>query len=370
MDLGIIGLPASGKTSLWNALTGGAAEVGAYSGRLEPRVGAVRVPDARVDRLAELYHSKKRTHAEIRWIDYPVAAFESSGPDAKLLGELAQMDALVLVARAFEAPSVAAPAGGVDPQRDVETVELELTYADLALIERRLGRIEPELRSMRAGDRGPLEQEQALLRRWQAGLEEGVALRSQELSEAERRQLSRYPLLTRRPLLVVLNVGEEDLARAAEIEAEFAARQGGASTAVLALSAKLEAEVAALDAAEAAEFRRELGAAGGVAGRPVGAAGVRAARRALVHHGRRSGGARLDAAPGRDGAGGGGADPLGHGARLHPRGGRALGRAAQGGLAGRAAQAGPAAYRGPGLRGRGRRCAAGALQRLTAGWPV
>ena len=259
MDLGIIGLPASGKTSLWNALTGGAAEVGAYSGRLEPRVGAVRVPDARVDRLAELYHSKKRTHAEIRWIDYPVAAFESSGPDAKLLGELAQMDALVLVARAFEAPSVAAPAGGVDPQRDVETVELELTYADLALIERRLGRIEPELRSMRAGDRGPLEQEQALLRRWQAGLEEGVALRSQELSEAERRQLSRYPLLTRRPLLVVLNVGEEDLARAAEIEAEFAARQGGASTAVLALSAKLEAEVAALDAAEAAEFRRELG---------------------------------------------------------------------------------------------------------------
>ena len=259
MDLGIIGLPASGKTSLWNALTGGAAEVGAYSGRLEPRVAVVRVPDARVDRLAELYHSKRRTHAEIRWIDYPVAAFESSGPDAKLLGELAQMDALVLVARAFEAPSVAAPEGGVDPRRDVETVELELTYADLALIERRLGRIEPELRSLRAGDRGPLEQEQALLRRWQAGLEEGVALRSQELSEAERRQLSRYALLTRRPLLIVLNVGEEDLARAGEIEAEFAARHGGASTAVLALSAKLEAEVAALDAAEAAEFRRELG---------------------------------------------------------------------------------------------------------------
>ena len=258
MDLGIIGLPASGKTSLWNALTGGAAEVGAYSGRLEPRVGVVRVPDARVDRLAELYHSKKRTHAEIRWIDYPVAAFESSGPDAKLLGELAEMDALVLVARAFEAASVPAPEG-VDPQRDVETVELELTYADLALIERRLGRIEPELRSLRAADRGPLEQEQALLRRWQVGLEGGVALRSQELSEAERRQLSRYALLTRRPLLIVLNVGEEDLERAAEIEAEFAARHGGASTAVLVLSAKLEAEVAALDAAEAAEFRRELG---------------------------------------------------------------------------------------------------------------
>ena len=258
MDLGIIGLPASGKTSLWNALTGGAADVGAYSGRLEPRVAVVRVPDERVDRLAELYHSKKRTHAEIRWVDYPVAAFESSGPDAKLLGELAQMDALVLVARAFEAPRVPAP-GGVDPQRDVETVELELTYADLALIERRLGRIESELRSVRTAERGPLEQEQALLLRMQGGLEAGVAVRSQELSETELRQVSGYALLTRRPLLIVLNVGEEDLARTAEIEAEFAVRHGGAQTAVLALSAKLEAEVAALDAAEAAEFRRELG---------------------------------------------------------------------------------------------------------------
>lgn len=258
MDLGIIGLPASGKTSLWNALTGGAADVDAYSGRIEPRVAVVRVPDERVDRLTELYHSKKRTHAEIRWVDYPVAAFESSGPDAKLLGELAQMDALVLVARAFEAPSVPA-LEGVDAARDVETVELELAFADLAVIERRLGRIEAEMRSVRSADRGPLEQEHALLVRLQAGLEAGVAVRSQELSETELRQLSGYALLTRRPLLIVLNVGEDDLARTADIEAAFAAGHGGTATAVLALSAKLEAEVAALDAAEAAEFRRELG---------------------------------------------------------------------------------------------------------------
>jgi GTP-binding protein YchF len=260
VDLGIIGLPASGKTSLWNALTGSAAEVGAYSGRNEPHVGVVRVPDERVELLAELYDAKKRTHAEIRWVDYPVAAFASSGPDAKLLGELAQMDALVLVARAFEEPSVPAP-DGVDALRDIETVELELAYADLGLIERRLGRIEPELRSLRAGERGPLEQEQALLRRLQAGLEEGVALRAQELSEAERKRLSGYALLTRRPLLIVVNVGEEDVARAAEIEAEFAERLGGPSSSVVALSARLEAEVAALDPEEAAEFRRELGLA-------------------------------------------------------------------------------------------------------------
>ena len=259
MDLGIVGLPASGKTSLFNALTRAEAAVGAYSARNEPNVGAVRVPDERLDRLAELIGSKRVTHAEIRWIDFPVAAFESAGPDAKLLQQLAQMDALVLVARAFADPTVPHREGSVDAHRDVETVNLELTYADLALIERRLERIEPELRSLPGAERGPLVQERALLGRLRETLEAGSAIRALDLGQAERRLLGSYQFVTRRPLLIVVNVGEDELARSEEIEAEHAARQGGPGIAVAALSAKIEAELALLDPVEAAEFRRELG---------------------------------------------------------------------------------------------------------------
>lgn len=250
MDLGIIGLPGSGKTTLWRALTGGDPAGG--SGRLEAAVGVVHVPDERVDRLAELYDSKKITHAEIRWFDYPVAAVASRGADTAMLSEMARMDAL--------APVVAAFGGGLDAARaDLETLELELTFADLALIERRRGRIEPEIRSMRAADRGPLEQELELLERISGQLEAGVGLRAQELTGAEAKRLSGYQLLTRRPMLVVVNVGEDDVERAQAIEAGFAEHLDATATTVVALCAQLEAEVAALDPAEAAEFRAELG---------------------------------------------------------------------------------------------------------------
>ena len=252
MDLGIIGLPVSGKTTLWRALTGGAPSTG--SGRLAAAIGVVRVPDERVDRLGELYEAKKVTHAEIRWFDYPVATVASRGAESALLGEMARMDALAPVVSAFGGPD-----GVADALGDLETLELELTFADLALIERRPGRIEPELRSMRAADRGPLEQELELLERVQEELEAGKGLRAQQLTEAERRRLSGYQLLTRRPMLVVVNVAEDDVARSEAIEAEFAERLDASATTVVALSAQLEAEVAALDPGEAAEFRRELG---------------------------------------------------------------------------------------------------------------
>ncbi len=253
MDLGIIGLPASGKTTLWRALTGGVA-TGGGSGRLEASIGVVHVPDARVERLAELYDAKKVTHAEIRWFDYPVAAVAARGAETSMLGEMARMDALAPVIGAFGGGG-----GLADARRDLETLELELTFADLALIERRRGRIEPEIRSMRAADRGPLEAELELLERVTEQLEAGVGLRAQELTEAERKRLSGYQLLTRRPLLVVVNIAEADVGRAEAIEAEFAEHLDASATTVVALCAQLEAEVAALDADEAAEFRGELG---------------------------------------------------------------------------------------------------------------
>lgn len=259
MDIAIVGLPGSGKTSLFNALTRGEAQVGAYSSRLEPNLGVAGVPDERLDRLAAQEGSRRVTHAELRLADYPAATFDAAGIDRQRLQDLAQADALILVARAFENPAVPAPEGGVDADRDIETMQLELTYADLALIERRIERIEPELRSLPAAERGALEQDRALLLRLREALEAGSALRALELTEGERRLLASYQFATRRPLLILVNVDEDDLPRLDEIEADYVERHRAPGVGVVALSARIEAELAQMEAEEAAAFRGELG---------------------------------------------------------------------------------------------------------------
>ena len=259
MDLGIVGIARSGKSSLFNAVTRGQAQVGAYSSQQEPNVGMARVPDARVDALARVFKPKKVTYAEIRWVDYPVAGFGQEGPGARFLAEIAGLDALVHVVRAFEDEAVPHPDVTIDPHRDLESLDLELTFADLGLIERRLARIESEMRSIKAAERGRLEQDRALLQRLQADLEAGHAVRTVALTEVEERLLTAYQFVTRLPVLVIINIGEDDLPRAAEIEAAFAERHGGPGVAFAALCAKVEAELATMDEAEAVEFRRDLG---------------------------------------------------------------------------------------------------------------
>ena len=259
MDLGIIGIARSGKTSLFNAVTRGQAQVGAYSSQSEPNVGIARVPDARVDALAAVFKPKKVTYAEIRWVDYPVAGFGAEGPGNRFLTEIAGLDAVVHVVRAFEDESVPHPDGSVDAHRDIEALDLELTFADLALIERRLTRIESEMRSIKATERARLEEDRNLMQRLQKELEAGTSIRAIALTEAEQRALAAYQFVTRLPVLLIINIGEDDLSRAAEIEAEFAARHGGPGVAVAALCAKIEAELALLDTDDAAEFRRDLG---------------------------------------------------------------------------------------------------------------
>jgi GTP-binding protein YchF len=161
--------------------------------------------------------------------------------------------------RAFEDDAVPHPQQTVDPHRDAEALDLELTFADLALIERRLTRIEAELRSVRAADRGPLERDRALMERLKATLEDGAAIRSLTFTAEEARALSAYQFVTRRPVLVVINLGESQLADAQAIEHDLAARLGGPGVEVVALCAKVEAELASMEPAEALEFRRDLG---------------------------------------------------------------------------------------------------------------
>src|SRR6266511_1678392 len=149
MDVGIIGLGQSGKTTTFNAVTRGRAQTG-FGGGQEPNIGVVKVPDPRLDVLAAMYKPKKVTPAEIRYVDFPAAGAsfgKGEGPGGQCLGDVRRADALIHVVRAFDDPAVPHPEGSVDPARDIGTMDLELAFADLALIERRLDRLEAELRS-------------------------------------------------------------------------------------------------------------------------------------------------------------------------------------------------------------------------------
>ena len=261
MELAIVGLARSGKTSLFGAVTRSAAPAGGYARDASPQVGVAHVPDERLDRLTALFRPRRRVPAEIRWVDYPGAGVGDGAAGRPVLQQLARSDALVHVVRAFESDVAPHPAGSVDADRDLEQLELELLVADLDLIERRLGRIEAESRSIRLAERGRIERDRGLLARLRAELEAGRALRSVELDAAARRDLAPYRFLTRLPVLLVVNISEADLPLAAEVERDFAARHGGPRVAVAALCASLEAELAQLEAPEAEAMRAGVGVA-------------------------------------------------------------------------------------------------------------
>ncbi|HEX5480184.1 MAG TPA: redox-regulated ATPase YchF [Dehalococcoidia bacterium] len=260
MDLGIIGHQRSGKTTVFNAVTRGHAQTGAYGAGVQPNIGVVKVPDRRLDDLAKLFDPKKLTHADIRYVDFPGEAFsEGQGPSPQFLAQLARSDALIHVVRAFADETVPHPAGSVDAMRDAAAMELELAFADAAFIEKRLERIEAAMRSVKAGERDAAEREVALLTRLKHGLEEEKPLRAQEMTDEERRSLVNYQFLTDKPLLLVVNTNDDDAARNGEIESEFRSKFVQPHTEVAAISGKIEQELAQMTDEEAAEFRAELG---------------------------------------------------------------------------------------------------------------
>ena len=259
MDLGIIGFQRSGKTTIFNAMTKGNAQTGSYGAGVQPNMGVVKVPDDRLDRLAKIFEPKKFTLADIRYIDFPGEAFSSGqGPPAQFLAQLARCDALIHVVRSFQDETVPHPQTTVDAARDASAMDLELSFADAAFIEKRLERLEVESRSMKAAEREVLERQVKLLKRLKEGLEADTPLRAQSLDDDEARMLVNYQFLTDKPLLVVVNIDEGDVTRTAEIEAGFA-QFAGERTAVAAISGKIEAELAQMSDEEATEFRGDLG---------------------------------------------------------------------------------------------------------------
>ena len=210
MKLGIIGLPQSGKTTLFNAITRGNAPTTASAGRIEVHQAVVDVPDPRVDTLSKMFNPKKTIYAKVTYAD--IAGLETgsakSGISGQLLNQLNQMDGLILVVRCFENDNVMHPSGNVNPLRDVETMTSELLLNDLVVVERKLEKLKDE-KKKGGTDKKVNSRQIELFEKLNAALSESKPLRFLEFTNEEEKELSSFGLLTRKPLLTVFNLGEE-----------------------------------------------------------------------------------------------------------------------------------------------------------------
>jgi GTP-binding protein YchF len=248
VKVGLTGFAGTGKTSVFTALTGLAPRT--EHGDRRPQLGTIKVPDARVDVLAEVWRPRKTTYAEVSFLDFPPPreARARAVLDAEAVTALRDADALVEVVRGF--PDVAGAAAR--PAADVDAFAAELLLADQAVVERRLERLRKE--------KGR-ERERALLERAMAELEAGRPLRTMRLTPEERAQLAGFAFLSLRPLLVVLNVPES--AAAAPVPEDVAARASAQGAEAMVLSAKVETELVELEPADRAAFLADLGLAEG-----------------------------------------------------------------------------------------------------------
>jgi hypothetical protein len=263
----IVGLPGSGKTTVFNALTGAHADTGGFSGgRAAPNMGVVKVPDERLDRLSELFHPRKTIPADVTYVDVaiPAGATREGTINPDVLALVRNADALLHVARAFHGSE-----GPTDPWRDVEALDLEFAIADLMVIEKRLEKLRTSGRHGSPAEREANAQEEELLARLEPELSAGHPLRAVSLSHDDELRLRGYRFLTQKPVLVVLNIDEGQLGAAAELEATGRVRYGQQQADVAALGGKIEAELAQLSEADAALFMEDLGIAEPSRGRVI-----------------------------------------------------------------------------------------------------
>ncbi len=252
---GLIGLPSSGKTTLFQLLTS-AREAPRTHGRAEANVGVSRVPDDRLDRLTALFKPQRRVPATVEFADMAAGRGETKA----LLDVVAyrNADALVNVVRAFRDMSVPHPHSSIDPARDLRTMEDELVLADLGVVERRIERLDKDLKKSQSAD---LRKEREILVRCQAALDAGQPLRRLTLSGDELHRLRGFQLLSAKPLLVVVNLDEADAAQAEDLtpQSGLLAAVDAAGGAAVGVCAKIELEIAALDDADARAFLADLG---------------------------------------------------------------------------------------------------------------
>ena len=263
MAIGIFGYARTGKTTIFNAVTRGHADTVSFGSGAQPNIGVVKVPDSRLQALAEISHPKKIIPAEVEYVDIPAAPDgmgQSKGIGGEYLNTLQRCDALLMVSRAFVDPAVPHVVDTLDPYRDAAALELELAFSDMAILERREERIESQLKGAKQAERDTLNREQALIAKIRESLEAEVPVREQQLPAEARPILENFQLLTAKPLMIVFNIDEDSVGMTDTLEAGMAEKIARPGVGVAALCGKLEMELGQMDAAEEAEFRAELGA--------------------------------------------------------------------------------------------------------------
>jgi GTP-binding protein YchF len=258
MKVAIIGLANSGKTTIFNALTGLNIETTVYASLIsEPHLGIVKVPDERLDRLTEIYKPKKTTHATVEYVDFIGLTKGDLVQNRKVFDLIKDADAMVHVVRGFEDEAVAHPSGSVDALRDAETVELEMIFGDLELIDKRLERIEDGLKR----GKKPEESERKMLVKCKEILEAEKPLRDIDFSEEEEKAMRHLQFMSKKPVVVLVNISETEissektLASISKLKEYFKGRQ----VEVLGMCGKIEMDIAQMTAEEAKVFLDDLG---------------------------------------------------------------------------------------------------------------
>jgi len=263
MEISIIGLPGTGKTTIFNSLTKCTAETKLYSsGGLTTNPAIAKVPDERVTRLSSMFHPKKTTPAEMKYVDIGGLGKgfgKEQGVSGQFLNILSTADAILQVVRAFEDENVPHIEGKIDPLSDIETMDMELIFSDLLIVEKRLGRLESALKGGKSSERDTALKEQDLLNRVKGALDKNIPIRLQKLSADESHALSNYQFLTAKPMLVVINIGEKQLEGYADVLDELKKKYTQPQVELISMCGKLEMELVQLNDQEAEEFRRDIG---------------------------------------------------------------------------------------------------------------